>query len=178
MLAYVGGNTKAFESLYSRHKRALYQYLLNSCGNDALAHELYQDIWLRVVNRRNSYSADAPFNAWLYRIARNRLIDHHRQHSASDNRHLYMDEQNFPIATLVNQPLSPDEIASLTQRADVLTTAIQKLPPAQREAILLRHIAGMTVNEVAEFVNEGAETVKSRLRYAVAKIRSQLQELV
>lgn len=177
MLAYIGGNTEAFESLYSRHKRPLYQFIMNSCGNEALAHELYQDVWLRVINSCASYTSDAPFNAWLYRIARNRLIDHYRQKVPPETEFMYMDEEHSPIATLVSQPLSPEEIASLTQRADVLTAALQKLPPAQREVMLLRHIAGMSVKEVAELLNEGAETVKSRLRYAVTKIRSQLQEL-
>ena len=177
MLAYAGGDTEAFQSLYSRHKRPLYQFITNSCNNEALAHELYQDVWLRVVNNRNSYTRDAPFNAWLYKIARNRLIDHYRQMAAPGTELMYMDEEHSPIATLVSQPLSPDEIASFTQRADLLTAALQKLPPAQREAMLLRHIAGMSVKEVAEFVNEGVETVKSRLRYAVIKIRAQLQEL-
>jgi len=177
MLAYAGGDTGAFESLYSRHKHPLYRFILNSCGNEAHAHELYQDVWLRVVNNRNSYVNDAPFNAWLYRIAQNRLIDHYRQKAAPDTEFMYIDEEHTAVATLLGQPLSPDEVASLTQRADVLTAALQKLPPAQREAMLLRHIAGMSVKEIAEFVNEGAETVKSRLRYAVTKIRSQLQEL-
>lgn len=177
MLAYAGGHADAFESLYARHKRALYQFMLNSCGNEALAHELYQDVWLRVVNSRDSYTSDSPFNAWLYRIARNRLIDHYRQNAKTDSDLMYMDEEHSPIATIASQPLPPDEIASLTQRADVLTAALQKLPPAQREVMLLRHIAGMSIKEVAEFVEEGAETVKSRLRYAVTKIRSQLQEL-
>lgn len=177
MLAYAGGDMKAFESLYSRHKRSLYQFMLNSCGNEALTHELYQDVWLRVINSRSSYSRDAPFNAWLYRIARNRLIDHFRQHAAADSQLMYMDEEHSPIATLISRQLSPDEVASLSQRADVLTAAMQKLPPAQREVMLLRHIAGMSIKEVAEFVNEGTETVKSRLRYAVTKIRSQLKEL-
>lgn len=177
MLAYVGGDTEAFESLYARHKRPLYQFILNSCGNEALAQELYQDVWLRVVNSRDSYTCDAPFNAWLYRIARNRLIDHYRQNVSPDTEFMYMDEEHSPIATRYSQPLSPDEIASLTQRADVLTAALQKLPPAQREVMLLRHIAGMSVKEVAKFVNEGPETVKSRLRYAVTKIRSHVQEL-
>lgn len=177
MKAYAGGDVTAFEQLYARHKQALFRYVRNSCGNEAVAHELYQDIWLHVIKARTTYHAESPFHAWLYRIARNRLIDHYRQQPEIADSPL---DPNMPasrMSNLVVAPLTPHEIADLTERAQILHAALQSLPAAQREAVLLRHIAGMSLQEVADLLDEGAETIKSRLRYATAKLRSQLQEL-
>ena len=177
MRAYANGDASAFEPLYTRHKQALFRYVRKSCDNEAVAHELYQDIWLHVIKGRRTYQAQSPFNAWLYRIARNRLIDHYRKQPVMPDCPL---DPNLPVAqlsNLVTTPLRPDEIADLSERADVLHVAVQALPAAQREAVLLRHIAGMSLQEVAELLGEGAETIKSRLRYATAKLRSHLQEL-
>ncbi len=178
MVAYAAGDAAAFEQLYSRHKQALYQFLFNSCGSEADARELYQDVWLQIVKKRGSYTADAPFNAWLFRIARHRVIDLYRAQNrnpvftpAAD-----LDHTSTNVSSLFAMPLLPDEIASLTERSDVLTNALQTLPDDQREAVLLRHIAGMSVSEVAKVVNTGTETVKSRLRYAIVKLRRRLQE--
>lgn len=87
-----------------------------------------------------------------------------------------LDDTYTNVSSLFAMPLMPDEIASLTQRSDILGSALQSLPDVQREAVLLRHIAGMSISEVASVVNVGVETVKSRLRYAVVKLRSTLQE--
>ena len=177
MRAYAHGDAAAFEQLYARHKQALFRYVRNSCGNEAVAHELYQDIWLHVIKGRSTYHAESPFNAWLYRIARNRLIDHYRKQPAIADSPL---DPNLPVSqlsNLVTTPLRPDEIADLSERAHVLHAAVQALPAAQREAVLLRHIAGMSLQEVADLLGEGTETIKSRLRYATAKLRSHLQEL-
>ncbi len=178
MLAYAAGDAAAFDQLYSRHRHALYQFAYNSCNSEATARELYQDVWLRVVKNRDRYQHGTPFNAWLYRIARHRVIDHYRAQSrkpamaqATD-----LDDTYTNVSSLFAMPLMPDEIASLTQRSDILGSALQSLPDVQREAVLLRHIAGMSISEVASVVNVGVETVKSRLRYAVVKLRSTLQE--
>lgn len=177
MTAYAGGDAVAFEQLYARHKQALYRYVRNSCGNEAVAHELYQDIWLNIIKGRNTYQAQSPFNAWLYRIARNRLIDHYRQQPAIADSPLDPNMPTSQMSPLVITPLTPEEMTHLSERSDVLHTALQTLPVAQREAMLLRHIAGMSLQEIAELLDEGAETIKSRLRYATARLRTVLQEL-
>lgn len=177
MKAYADGDTAAFETLYTRHKQALFRYVRHSCNNEAVAHELYQDIWLHVVKGRESYRLESPFRAWLYRIARNRLIDHYRQQPALADSALDPESNISQLSTLTTTPLTPEEVAVLGQRIQVLHAALQNLPTAQRESMLLRYIAGMSVKEISELVSEGAETIKSRLRYATAKLRLQLKEL-
>src|SRR4051812_44708757 len=78
MLRYCAGDAAAFETLYRRHRGAIYRYVLRQCGNAASADELFQDVWLRVVNARIGYEATAKFTTWVYRIAHNRLMDFFR----------------------------------------------------------------------------------------------------
>ena len=76
MLRYRDGDTDAFARLYARHKGPLYRYLLRQCGQPAVAEELFQDVWLKLIAGRSGYAVQARFAAWLYRIAHNRLVDH------------------------------------------------------------------------------------------------------
>ena len=177
MLAYASGEAAAFEVLYGRHKRALLQYMVNSCENDVVASELFQDVWLRVVNGRNTYHSTSPFNAWLFKIARNRLIDHYRSNGKAPNLENIDDEHQKNVIQVSLSPLTPEQLASINQREDELYSALQKLSDVQREAIMLRHIAGMSIAEIAEVVETGTETIKSRLRYAISKLRIMLEVL-
>lgn len=176
MIRYRDGDVDAFNELYSRHKSTLYRFMLNSCNTDAVAAELFQDVWARVVNGRHGYSNSAPFAAWLYRIARNRLIDYYR---SNKNRKLTtsLDLEDETQVTQLQAPLLPDEVAELATRKDALSTALATLPDEQREVVLLRHIAGFGLQEISELIDENSETVKSRLRYAFTKLRKQLRML-
>lgn len=173
MLAYADGDMEAFEALYQRHRRGLYRYVLHSCGNEADAGEIYQDIWLKVVNGREAYQADAPFTAWLYRIAKNRLVDHYRQRGKIVTEEF--DEQQSDI-TVIAPPLQPEEVARISEKRVVLQNALDTLPDGQRDVVLQRHVAGMSLAEMSTLHGEKAETIKSRLRYALVKLRHQLRE--
>ena len=87
MLAWAGGDLRAFEALYGRHRSRLYSFLLRQLRDGALADEMFQDVWQRVVTARADWTPDASFASWLYRIAHNRLADHWRAgRSASTDR--------------------------------------------------------------------------------------------
>lgn len=178
MQAYAAGDTAAFESLYTKYKTKLYQYLLNSCESEATAGELFQDIWLKVIKSRASYQSHSPFNAWLFSIARNRLIDYYRQQGRALRADSINDESPENTISLASPTLNPEQIASLSERRDMLQNTLSALTEVQREAILLRHIAGMSTAEIAELVGVGTETVKSRLRYAAIKLRSLLEKKI
>ena len=81
MLAYAAGDAAAFDQIHARHKGGVYRYLLRHCGRAASADELFQDVWMSVVRARATYAPTAKFTTWLYRIARNRLVDHWRTSS-------------------------------------------------------------------------------------------------
>ena len=177
MLAYANGDATAFDQLYSRHSQPLLQYIVNSCGSQADAQELFQDVWMKVINQRDKYDSSAPFKAWLFTIARNRIIDLFRANKRRPTTNLGFDEPPATSQiTTANQPLQPDEIARIMQSKQLLMEALQLLTPVQRETVLLKHVAGFSIKEIATLQTENPETVKSRLRYAFARLRQTLRD--
>jgi len=178
MLAYAAGDAAAFDALYARHKGGIYRYLLRQCRQGGVADELFQDVWMNLIRARASYVPTAKFTTWLYRLAHNRLIDHYRASghltlvSADDEAH------EDAVAALPgargDEPQARVENRELGER---LRSAVASLPPAQREAFLLQQEGGLSLAEIAELTGVGTETVKSRLRYALAKLRSDLVDL-
>src|SRR5919205_3107289 len=79
MLAYQAGNAGAFETLYSRHRTRLYRFVVRAVKTRAVAEELFQEIWMRVIEARARYTPQARFTTWLYTIAHNHLVDHWRK---------------------------------------------------------------------------------------------------
>ncbi len=176
MLAYRDGDAAAFEALYARHRTRLYRHLAHQCGDARLAEELYQDIWLKVINARADYEQLAKFSTWLYRIAHHRLIDHYRQHARSlaDLFDGSLDPDQLPAADGAN-PARQYERSNLASR---LALALADLPAPQREAFLLAEEGGLSLEEISAATATGRETVKNRLRYAVGKLRHALQDLL
>jgi RNA polymerase sigma-70 factor (ECF subfamily) len=176
MLAYRDGDTASFEALYARYRSRLYRHLAHQCGDARLAEEFYQDIWLKVINARADYEPLAKFSTWLYRIAHHRLIDHYRQHArnVADLFDGGIDPDDLPAADSAN-PARQFERSELASR---LALALEDLPAPQREAFLLAEEGGLSLEEIAAATATGRETVKSRLRYAVGKLRHSLQDLL
>jgi RNA polymerase sigma-70 factor (ECF subfamily) len=171
MLRYRDGDAGAFDALYGRHKGGIYRYLLRQCRNGALAEELFQDVWMNLIRARGSYEVNAKFAIYLYRIAHNRLIDHYRKNahaavlSYDDDTGPWIDE---PAALAQTQP---DANCDLRQQAARLMELLAGLPEAQREAFVLQQEAGMNIKEIAVATGVTHETAKSRLRYAMVKLR-------
>ncbi len=178
MLAYAAGDAAAFDTLYARHKGGVYRYLLRQCRQGGVADELFQDVWMNLIRARASYVPTAKFSTWLYRLAHNRLIDHYRATgivslvSVDDEAHAGIVDA-LPGAA-GDQPEVRAENRELGAR---LKLAVAALPAAQREAFLLQQEAGMSLAEIAELTGAGIETIKSRLRYATSKLRSDLADL-
>jgi len=179
MLAYAAGDAAAFDLLYARHKGGTYRYVLRLCGHAGAADELFQDTWLNVIRARASYTPSAKFASWLYRIAHNRLIDHWRANS-----HLELvsaapdDECVDPLDSIAGARGDEPEVrVEASEIAARLRAALSALPAAQREAFVLHQEGGLELAEVAALTGAGVETVKSRIRYALAKLRAELGDL-
>jgi RNA polymerase sigma factor (sigma-70 family) len=164
MLAYRGGEGGAFDTLYARHRARLFRFVLRSIKARAVAEELYQEIWMRVIEARTSYVPKARFTTWLYTIAHNHLVDHWRK-------------RGLTLVALESEEIasgSPDPVdhAQAREALSRFAAALEALPALQREAFLLHEESGLTVAEIAVATGSSEEAAKSRLRYAMAKLKA------
>src|SRR5690606_4125033 len=171
MQAWAGGDASAFESLYARHRLPLFRFLQGHVRDRALAEELFQDVWQRVIAARDGWRPDAPFGAWLYRIAHNRLADHWRAQKHRPPAPLDADQRTAALASGDD----PERHASRVEESARLYRALDELPPEQREAVLLRLHGELPLEEIGRITGVGRETVKSRLRYAMDRLRGRLE---
>ena len=170
MLAYAAGDAAAFEQLYARHRGKLYRYLQRQLRDNAVADELFQDVWQRVIAARSGWKPDAGFATWLYTIAHHRLGDHWRSLKHRPSAPADADERMARVA----DPDTPERVLSEFERRRQLQLALDDLPEEQREVLLLRLEQELTLEEIGEVTGVGRETVKSRLRYAMDKLRARL----
>lgn len=176
MLAYGEGDVAAFDELYRRHKGPLYRYLLRQCRDGAIAEELFQDIWTNVIRARRNYAVAARFTTYLYHLAHNRLIDHYRRRAPAALVSYDDEEASTSIEEIAGSAHERPEAAyEARQKAARLLELLQALPTAQREAFVLQHEAGMSIEDIAVVTGVTRETAKSRLRYAMAKLREGMQ---
>jgi RNA polymerase sigma-70 factor (ECF subfamily) len=176
MLAYRAGDAAAFDALYARHRGGVFRYLRRQTRNAAVAEELFQDVWMRLIDARARYEPQAKFSTWLYTIAHNRLMDHFR--SGSRAALVSYEDEDDPPPELVADTPRPEEMLARKQDAARLLAAIDALPAAQREAFVLQQEGDLSVEEIAAATGVNRETAKSRLRYAMAKLRAQFAPAV
>lgn len=168
MLAYKQGDADAFNMLYARHKGALYRYFMRHLsGRQDLVNELFQDVWMRLIKARGDYQASAKFTTYLYRIAHNRLVDHWRSQKlgSSDINTDSLPDESMPL---------PEQNMYHDQLNRQLQAQIEALPQDQRNTFLLRQEAAFTLEQIADITGVNRETVKSRLRYAMDKLKQSL----
>lgn len=169
MLAYARGELRAFEALYERYRQALYRYLFHALGNRATADDLYQDVWSRIIDARARFRSDGGFKRYAFRIAHNRLVDHWRELGRQGEQAEFTEAELSAPAE--NQP---EGFSEREQQAQGLREALMQLSGEQRQAFLLQQEAGLSLADIAERSGVGRETVKSRLRYAVQRLRGLL----
>jgi RNA polymerase sigma factor (sigma-70 family) len=172
MRAWVDGEVTAFDQLYSRHRGRLYRFLLRQLRDQATADELFQDVWQRVIAARVGWKPEAAFSTWLFRIAHNRLADYWRASSYRPPAPADADER----AARIPDPDTPERTLSEFEQRRLLQLALDALPAEQREVLLLRLEQELTLEEIGAITGVGRETVKSRLRYAMDKLRARLPD--
>lgn len=173
MQSYVAGDAAAFETLYRRHRNTLYGFLMRSLARRDQADDCFQEVWSRVITASARYRPDAKFSTWLLQIAHNLLIDRHRRQRPEQS--LDGSDADGPvIAALVENEATPERQLSEFERQQRLRQAIAALPAEQRHVVLLRLEQELSLEEIGEITGVGRETVKSRLRYAMDKLRERL----
>jgi RNA polymerase sigma-70 factor (ECF subfamily) len=165
MMRYKDGDVAAFETLYRRRKDSLYRYLLRLCLNPAIAEDLFQETWQKIIRARESYRPAAKFSTYLFRVAHNCFIDHVRR----ARRHGEVADDKPDARPHPGE--SPESATERSMARRRLDTALTEIPADQRDAYLLYEEGGLGIDDIALVTGVNRETAKSRLRYAVAKLR-------
>ena len=184
MAAYARGSVAAFERLYERHQAGLYRFVRRLLGSALAAQtdEVFQDTWLRVVNARERWEPQgASFRTWLFTLAHHRVIDLLRR-SGREVALDAFDTDTSPwepdASAWQHWPAPPsaaphsEELAFWRRAGERLLQCLDQLPLPQRSAFLLHHDDGLALAEVATALEVGFETAKTRLRYAMSKLRT------
>ena len=166
MANYAAGEIGAFDELYGRHRAPMYRFILRQVGDAVVAIDLYQGCWEKMIKARHTYRKSVPFRAWMYRIARNHLVDHYRRSPPP---------AEACVGELAEASAGPEEHLSRSEGAARLASAIRQLPVEQRETLMLKLEGGLDLKAIADITGVNPETAKSRLRYAVSKLKLLLQ---
>jgi RNA polymerase sigma-70 factor (ECF subfamily) len=170
MLRYRDGDVAAFEILYRRHNDALYRYLLRLCRHRDNADDIFQEVWGKIIKAADRYRPTAKFSTFLYRVAHNCFIDHLRR----NKRHTHSGD--FEPDAQADSGDLPEVVTERKLARERLEVALLSLPDEQRDVFLLHEEAGLNLDEISRITGDNRETTKSRLRYAVNKLRSAIDE--
>jgi len=171
MLAYARGEMRAFETLYARHRGALYRYLVRQSRDTETAHDLFQEVWSRVIVNRARYEARAKFRTFLFTLAHNCFIDHCRRVKARPAG-VGVDDADAADLLPADEEALPEMEIQRDENTRRYRAALATLPPEQRDVYLLHEESGLSLEEIARVTGVGTETAKSRLRYAVGKLKA------
>ena len=183
MRAWVQGDAAAFERLYARHQAALYRFVRRMLGRDGVAQadEVFQDTWLRAMQARDRWSPQgAAFRTWLFTLAHHRAIDVLRRSGREISRDSDEREPWEPASEAAAWSAWPapavaggaEDLAFWRAAGQRLLDCLDTLPAPQRSAVLLHHEDGLGLDELSRVLEVGFETAKSRLRYAMSKLRT------
>lgn len=179
MLAFQGGDARAFEVLLRRHRTALFNFILRLVGDRARAEDVLQETWLKVVRSAPQYETKAKFTTWAYTIARNLCVDLKRRDvfrktesldaTAADD-----DERPLHDPAAEGAAVNPERAAHARRTGPIVEAALAALPAEQREVFVLRELGGLAFKEIAAQTGAAENTVKSRMRYALEGLRRAL----
>lgn len=175
MLRYRDGDVRAFEMLYQRHKGALYRYLQRLCQRQDIANDLFQEVWSKVIASRERYEARAKFTTFLFHIAHNCAVDYFRRAGRPQDK---LTQELDGVEDLLASPAHDGPEAALSEaqlRAD-FKRALEELPAEQRDVFLLYEETGLGLEDIGRITGVAMETAKSRLRYALGKLRGALRQ--
>lgn len=163
------GEAQAVGALYDQHHSALFRFIWARVGDPTLAEDLTGDVFMRMLTALPRYRPSAaPFRVWLYRIARNRLIDHYRQTRA---------RPTAPLSSIETHTAPDADVALLLEQKLLLAEvqgALAQLEAAASEVLALRFLAGLSIEETAATVGKTPAAVKAVQHRGLAALRRTL----
>jgi RNA polymerase sigma-70 factor (ECF subfamily) len=181
MVQYQSGEVRAFEILLSRHKKPVFNFILRFVGDRETAEDLLQETFMRVIKGAEAYKRQAKFTTWLYTIARNLCVDQtrrrkHRRHASLDAPMSASEDSGTLMDVIPGSEMASDRKSVNKELHETMQRAIAGLSEEQREVFLMREFLDLPFKQIAEVVGVPENTVKSRMRYALEKLRLELDE--
>jgi len=181
MVLYQRGEVRAFEVLLTRHRKPVYNFILRFVGDKETAEDLLQEAFMRVIKGAEAYKRQAKFTTWLYTIARNLCVDQtrrrkHRKHASLDAPIDASDDSGTLLDVIPSNEMASDRKSVNKELHETMQRAVAALSEEQREVFLMREILDLPFKQIADVVGVPENTVKSRMRYALEKLRLELDE--
>jgi len=181
MVMYQQGEVRAFEILLGRHRKSVYNFILRFVGDKETAEDLLQETFMRVIKGADAYKRQAKFTTWLYTIARNLCVDQtrrrkHRRHASLDAPMDSSEDAGSLMDVIASNEIASDRKSVNKELFATMQRAIAALSEEQREVFLMREFLDLPFKQIAEVVGVPENTVKSRMRYALEKLRLELDE--
>jgi len=171
---YLHGDESSFYEIVTRYTNPLYNFIARLIYDREEAHDLTQEVFVRVWKNIKSFDRQRSFKTWIFSIARNLAIDRLRKHKAIQFSDILFATDAPYEETLADTELLPDELFSRTELTQELERAFKKIHPAHVEIILLHLVEEMTFEEIGQVLGEPMNTIKTRYRRALAHLRKEL----
>jgi RNA polymerase sigma-70 factor (ECF subfamily) len=162
------------DQLIEQYQHRLYRYLLFLTGNPALAEDLFQETWIRVLERGHQYNAKSKFESWLFAIARNLVIDVSRRKKMASLEDLGNPESDQAYDVPDDHAVSALQLLVTRENEQAIQVSLLKIAPYYREVLLLRFHEELNLEEIAEVLATPVSTVKSRLYRGLTAMKSAL----
>ena len=172
---YLEGNELAFEELLSRHKAKIYTSIYLFVKDKDLADDIFQEVFIKIIDtlRKGKYNHEGKFVQWALRISYNLCVDYFRRNK---RRPTISGTDDFNIFDVLRQPDDNIEDTIIKdQTHDRIRMLVDKLPPEQKEVIILRHYADMSFKEISLLTKVSINTALGRMRYALINIRRMIE---
>jgi len=182
MVRYQRGDRQAFAELVRRHSRPMYNFVLRQLRDGTVAEDVTQEVFLRVVQSAAEFKHEARFSTWLYTIARNHCVDQlrrlaHRRHASLDGPIAGSETRTLgELLPELHPRASAERGVAGAQVLNTILRAVDALPDDQREVFLMRELANLPFREIAAITASPENTVKSRMRYALERLREALAD--
>lgn len=182
MVRYQRGEREAFALLVKRYSKQVYNFVLRQLKAPALAEDVTQEVFMRLVQNAADFKHEARFSTWLYAIARNLCVDQlrrlqHRRHPSLDQPLGETEGRTLGDAVANEHYSASAERSAVSSEVQAtILAAVEALPDDQREVFLLREIADLPFKDIAEITGVPENTVKSRMRYALDRLKLALCE--
>ena len=178
MMAVREGRTDYFDVLLRRYETRVITFAYRMVGNYETARDILQQAFLKILEQAGHYEPRARFSTFLYQVTRNLCINElkrsSRRRGVSLDQELYSDagQITFLREVLPDPGLPPEEVITLEESKRAVRRAIAALPPIYREVVVLRIFEELPYREISRITGAGENTVKSRMRYALERLRA------